>query len=122
MFSRTFCSRTFWIHLSTKAAWQGLLVQRRLFVESQPRSQTESSAFTLVCACSYTFKYGPVFFIQFSTEIDFGEGSPQHDFILQALKAVNRTVFPWLVVGFHRPYLEPSVSLLPAAPVSSPFH
>lgn len=57
----------------------------------------------------YTFTYGPIFFIQFSTEIDFGEGSAQHDFIYNALKSVNRTTFPWLVVGFHRPYLEPSV-------------
>ena len=65
--------------------------------------------------CRYTFTYGPIFFIQFSTEIDFGEGSAQHDFIYKALSSVNRTTFPWLVVGFHRPYLEPSVS-----PVISP--
>ncbi|KAL3138574.1 hypothetical protein ABBQ32_006345 [Trebouxia sp. C0010 RCD-2024] len=57
----------------------------------------------------YTFSYGPIFFIQFSTELDFSQGSAQHDFIYRELKAVNRTIFPWLVVGFHRPYLEPSV-------------
>jgi len=65
----------------------------------------------LSLTCRYTFTYGPIFFIQFSTEIDFGEGSAQHDFIYNTLKSVNRTTFPWLVVGFHRPYLEPSVSL-----------
>ena len=62
-----------------------------------------------VRVCRYTFTYGPIFFIQFSTEIDFGEGSAQHDFIYNELKSVNRTIYPWLVVGFHRPYLEPSV-------------
>ena len=72
----------------------------------------------LSLTCRYTFTYGPIFFIQFSTDIDFGEGSAQHDFIYNALKSVNRTTFPWLVVGFHRPYLEPSVS--PAFQVISP--
>ena len=74
--------------------------------------------FEKLMACRYTFTYGPIFFIQFSTEIDFGEGSAQHDFILKELQAVNRTTFPWLLVGFHRPYLEPSVT--PPLPLTPP--
>ena len=81
---------------------------------------------------------GSVYFISFSTELDFAQvragpvqdqclfmvcrhvvltctgrhpcqGSDQHRFIFNTLKSVNRTTYPWLVVNLHRPYLEPSV-------------
>jgi hypothetical protein len=57
----------------------------------------------------YAFGYGPIYFIQFSTEVDFATGSDQFNFIYNELSTVNRTIYPWLVVGFHRPYFEPSV-------------
>lgn len=52
----------------------------------------------------YSFDYGPVHFLQYSTEHPFGPGTPQHDFILRDLAAVNRSVTPWLLVGGHRPF------------------
>lgn len=57
----------------------------------------------------YSYGVGSVYFIAFSTELDFAQGSDQHRFIFNTLKSVNRTTYPWLVVNLHRPYLLPSV-------------
>jgi len=37
------------------------------------------------------------------------QGSAQWDYIAKDLAAVDRSVTPWLIVGFHRPYYTPSV-------------
>ena len=39
------------------------------------------------------------------------QGSAQWEFMAKDLAAVNRSVTPWLVVGHHRPYYAPTVSL-----------
>ncbi len=51
----------------------------------------------------YTFEYGPITFVQYSTEHPFERGTPQFEFISKALARVNRTRTPWLIVGGHRP-------------------
>jgi hypothetical protein len=51
----------------------------------------------------YSFNYGPIHFLQFSTEHDFAKDSEQYNFILSDLDNVDRTKTPWTVVGFHRP-------------------
>lgn len=38
----------------------------------------------------YAFDWGPVHFLQYSTEHPFAVGTPQHDFILRDLKGVDR--------------------------------
>ncbi len=40
------------------------------------------------------------------------QGSAQWEFMAKDLAAVNRSVTPWLVVGHHRPYYAPTVSLI----------
>lgn len=51
----------------------------------------------------YTFEYGPITFVQYSTEHPFEPGTPQHAFITGALARVDRSRTPWLIVGGHRP-------------------
>ncbi|KAG2446949.1 hypothetical protein HYH02_008103 [Chlamydomonas schloesseri] len=51
----------------------------------------------------YALEYGPVFFLQYSTEHRFGPGSEQYQFIVKTLASVDRRRTPWLVVGGHRP-------------------
>ena len=44
-------------------------------------------------------------------------GSPQYDFVLEALQSANRTQFPWLVVNWHRcARLQAKPRLLQVAP------
>ena len=57
----------------------------------------------------YSFDHGPIHFLQLSTEHDFAPGSVQFAFLLADLRAVNRSITPWLVVGFHRPFMTDSV-------------
>jgi hypothetical protein len=55
----------------------------------------------------YSFNYGPVHFLVYSSEHDFGVGTEQHDFIKADLKQasdpVNRQKQPWIVMWSHRP-------------------
>lgn len=53
--------------------------------------------------CRYAFEYGPIAFLQYSTEHAFEPGSPQRAWFEAALQAVDRSRTPWLVVGGHRP-------------------
>ncbi|CAL8471735.1 g11277 [Coccomyxa elongata] len=58
----------------------------------------------------FSFKHGPIHFLQISTEVDFAPGSPQFEFILQDLAAVDRGVTPWVVVNMHRPIYTSSTA------------
>ncbi|GAB5031736.1 inactive purple acid phosphatase 27-like [Nannochloropsis oceanica] len=52
----------------------------------------------------YSFSSGPVRWVVLCIEKDFMPGSPQHDFLLDALSSqMNRTLTPWVVVAAHRP-------------------
>ncbi|CAL8470701.1 g10243 [Coccomyxa elongata] len=57
----------------------------------------------------YSFDHGPIHFLQFSTEHDFAPGSEQFAWILRDLQTVDRSVTPWVVAGFHRPFYTDSV-------------
>lgn len=57
----------------------------------------------------YSFDHGPMHFLQFSTEHDFGPGSEQFAWIVSDLKTVDRRRTPWLIAGFHRPFYTDSV-------------
>jgi len=57
----------------------------------------------------YSFDHGPVHFIQTSTEQPFGAGSSQWQFVVNDLMTVDRQLTPWVVVGFHRPFLTSSL-------------
>lgn len=61
----------------------------------------------------YSFDAGPVHFLQYSTEVSFHEGSPQHRFITADLAAVDRSVTPWIIVGGHRPFYIDSTNYQP---------
>lgn len=55
----------------------------------------------------YSFDFGPIHFLQYSTEHAFDPGSSQYSFIEEDLATVNRNRTPWLIVGGHRPiYLD----------------
>lgn len=58
----------------------------------------------------YSFDHGPIHFVQFSTEVNFEAGSDQHAFVIADLAAVDRSKTPWVIAGFHRPYITPTVS------------
>ena len=51
----------------------------------------------------YSFDYGLVHFVVFSTEHNFTVGSPQHLWVEEDLRSVDRTRTPWLIVTGHRP-------------------
>lgn len=68
---------------------------------------------SFIILCRYSFDFGPIHFLQYSTEHDFDPGSPQHDFISADLAAVDRTKTPWVVVGGHRPIYIDSVNWSP---------
>lgn len=51
----------------------------------------------------YSFDYGPIHFVQYSTEHAFEPGSEQLAFVEADLKAVDRKRTPWVVLGGHRP-------------------
>ena len=51
----------------------------------------------------YSFEYGLVHFTVFSTEHNFTHGSPQHTWLSNELKSVNRSRTPWLILATHRP-------------------
>eukprot|EP00002_Diphylleia_rotans_P000513 TRINITY_DN1026_c0_g1_i1.p1 TRINITY_DN1026_c0_g1~~TRINITY_DN1026_c0_g1_i1.p1 ORF type:complete len:583 (-),score=112.84 TRINITY_DN1026_c0_g1_i1:288-2036(-) len=51
----------------------------------------------------YSFNYGNVHIIQFSTEHDFLPGSPMYQWLESDLLAVNRSITPWVIVTGHRP-------------------
>ncbi|KAA0153600.1 hypothetical protein FNF29_02988 [Cafeteria roenbergensis] len=51
----------------------------------------------------YSYDVGPVHVVAMGTEHDFRTGSPQHAWIEADLKAVDRSVTPWILFGGHRP-------------------
>eukprot|EP01006_Ploeotia_vitrea_P031255 TRINITY_DN63577_c1_g2_i1.p2 TRINITY_DN63577_c1_g2~~TRINITY_DN63577_c1_g2_i1.p2 ORF type:complete len:601 (+),score=287.99 TRINITY_DN63577_c1_g2_i1:46-1848(+) len=51
----------------------------------------------------YSFDYGSVHVIQFSSEHDWTQGSRQFNWIVNDLKNVDRSKTPWVVVTSHRP-------------------
>lgn len=53
----------------------------------------------------YSWNYGPVHFTAFSVEHDFSVGSPQYNWIVADLTAVDRTVTPWVIAYAHRPMI-----------------
>ncbi len=57
----------------------------------------------------YSFDHGPIHFVQFSTEVNFEPGSDQYAFVTADLAAVDRSKTPWVIAGFHRPYITPTV-------------
>ena len=50
----------------------------------------------------YGLSYGPIYFYMASSEHPIGPGSAQHAHMEAALKAVNRSETPWVVVTLHR--------------------
>ena len=51
----------------------------------------------------YYYQYGPAWWIHFSSEHDFTPGSTQYQWLNTTLRAINRSVIPWVFVVAHRP-------------------
>jgi len=60
----------------------------------------------------YSFDYGNIHFIMMSTELNFTEGSPQHQFIMEDLQNVDRTTTPWVIFAGHRPMYIDSMNVM----------
>jgi hypothetical protein len=56
---------------------------------------------------------GPLYTVHFSTELFFQTGSDQWTFVRNALAKVDRSVTPFVVVGFHRPMYISSTNVDP---------
>lgn len=69
-----------------------------------PKVDTATSA---LAPFYYSFDYGPVHFVVYSSEHPFSKGSEQWDFINRDLQAASapaaRAARPWIVVWSHRP-------------------
>ncbi len=52
----------------------------------------------------YSFEIGPAHIVILSSETDFLPLSFQYQWLLKDLALVNRTVTPWLLVSFHKPF------------------
>jgi len=50
----------------------------------------------------YSFDYGNVHVLMFSTEHNWTRGSDQYNWIQQDLASVNKTITPWIVMAGHR--------------------
>ena len=61
----------------------------------------------------YSTNNGPVHFIQLSTEQEIGPGSVQYEFLKNDLEQVDRSQFPWVIVGWHRPMYTDQPSFTP---------
>eukprot|EP00758_Cryptobia_borreli_P017108 Tbor_TRINITY_DN6162_c0_g3::TRINITY_DN6162_c0_g3_i10::g.22448::m.22448 len=51
----------------------------------------------------YSYNIGPVHIIASSSEHVWAKGSPQYSWIEKDLKAVNRSITPWIIFAGHRP-------------------
>ena len=51
----------------------------------------------------YSLVHGSATIIMINTEFEVGPGSTQYNFLNATLKAVDRTVTPWVIVNMHRP-------------------
>lgn len=51
----------------------------------------------------YSFDYGNIHVLQFSTEHNYTFGSHQYQWIENDLASVDRKKTPWVIVSFHRP-------------------
>jgi len=63
----------------------------------------------------YGFNYGMVHYVMMNTELDFSAGSTQYNFLLNDLKAVNRSQTPWVIFSGHRPMYIDSTNDSPGA-------
>ena len=51
----------------------------------------------------YAYSYGPARFIMISSYSAMEPGSKQHSWILEELKAIDRSVTPWVIAVLHTP-------------------
>jgi hypothetical protein len=51
----------------------------------------------------YSANVGAIHLVSLCTEVNFTTGSAQWRWLLSDLKAVNRSLTPWVVVSGHRP-------------------
>ena len=51
----------------------------------------------------FSFNYGPVHLLSFSTEHPYSKGSPQWQWIQRDLESVDRAATPWTIAFAHRP-------------------
>jgi len=56
----------------------------------------------------WSFDFGNIHFVHLSSENDFNVSSPQHTWLQNDLKKVNRTLTPWIIAIWHRPWYTSS--------------
>jgi hypothetical protein len=55
------------------------------------------------CRMWFSFDQGPVHFVMMDTEIAWKPGTEQYSFLESDLKAVDRSITPWIIFMGHRP-------------------
>ncbi|XP_064405797.1 uncharacterized protein LOC135350876 [Halichondria panicea] len=66
----------------------------------------------------YGFDFGCIHVVMMSTEHNFTSTSPQHTYLLDHLKRVDRTKTPWLIFAGHRPmYIDSSNETEPSGQI-----
>jgi len=63
----------------------------------------------------YSFDFGNVHVIMFSTELNFSIGSAQYEFLESDLASVDRSMTPWVIASGHRPMYVDSNNTTPFA-------
>lgn len=54
----------------------------------------------------YSWNAGMIHWVQVAGYESFAKGSPQQEWLIADLEAVDRTKTPWVVVTFHEPYMN----------------
>ncbi|KAK9830602.1 hypothetical protein WJX81_003718 [Elliptochloris bilobata] len=70
-----------------------------------PHRASSSSSFHY-----YSFNFGSVHNIMLSPYVDYTIGSPQYNWLVNDLKAIDRTLTPFVVAGVHNPWVSTDTS------------
>jgi Icc-related predicted phosphoesterase len=71
--------------------------QNRFFMPSDQSKAKEGNLY-------WSTNFGPMHFVSLNTESNYNLSTDMYDWFVSDLKSVDRTVTPWLVLSFHRPF------------------
>lgn len=70
----------------------------------------------------WAITHGSLLIVSLASELEFGPGSDQYDFLNATLHGVNRSATPWVFVTFHRPmYFVEGPDLIPGGGAIDPY-
>ena len=90
-------------YLNTNAAGQPNIPFQSWATRVPNGAQAQSMIGDIASSTFYSQNLGPVHTIVLNNYIPFATGTPQYNWFLADIKAVDRVATPWLVVMFHAP-------------------